>query len=129
MTATATDQDQRLALTLPVMGHASDLEARAQSIKLRRLEIAAALTEWKRAFIVDGVERPFKDRVTLEAEDAALALEARVISTHVEAAKVERRKRLNRTTLAHLTAMLKAAGLADMVAEAEKRAALELDAA
>lgn len=54
-------------------------ELRAQEIKTRRLEIAATLAEWKRAFFVDGIKRPFTDRVTLEAEYAALSLEARLI--------------------------------------------------
>lgn len=105
------------------LGHTNDMEKRAQDIKLRRLEIAATLTEWKRAFFVDGIERRFEDRLTLEAEDAALALEARVIGGKVEAAKVERRRRQNAATLAQLVVLLNERGLGDVVAEAEKRAA------
>ncbi len=105
------------------LGHADDMEARAQAIVLRRLEIAATLAEWKRAFFVDGIERKFEDRLTLEAEDAALALEKRVIGGKVEAAKVERRRRQNATTLAQLVTLLTERGMGDVIAEAEKRAA------
>ncbi len=105
------------------LGHTDDMEARAQAIVLRRLEIAATLAEWKRAFFVDGIERKFEDRLTLEAEDAALALEKRVIGGKVEAAKVERRRKQNAATLAQLVALLTERGMGDVVAEAEKRAA------
>ena len=98
-------------------------EQRSQDIRLRRLEIAATLAEWKRDYIVHNIERPFGERVTLEAEDAALALEVRRLGSAVEAAKVERRKRLNASTLAQLVSMLNARGLSDLVAEAERRAA------
>ncbi|NWF45425.1 hypothetical protein F3K02_09215 [Hydrogenophaga sp. D2P1] len=80
-------------------------EFRAQDIKMRRLEIAAQLAEWKRAFFVDGIEQPFTARVTLEAEDAQLALEARVISTAAVAAAVERRKIEAKAEVARLSAI------------------------
>ena len=98
-------------------------EFRAQEIKIRRLQIAATLLEWKRAFFVDGIERPFADRVTLEAEDAALALEARLIETAAKIAQVERRKRQNASLLAQLLELLKERGMDELVAEAEKRSA------
>lgn len=72
---------------------ATDIEARAQWIKLRRLEIASTLAEWKRQWFVDGIEHTMAERSTLEAEDARLALEARVISSAAVHAKVERRRR------------------------------------
>lgn len=53
----------------------SDLELRARVIRDRRCEIEATLAEWKRAYFADGVERKFTDRLTLEAESAALAFE------------------------------------------------------
>lgn len=52
----------------------TNAEKRSQDIKVRRLEIAAELAEWKRAYFVDGIKRP-AERATLEAEDARLALE------------------------------------------------------
>lgn len=104
-------------------------ESRAQFIKTRRLEIHATLAEWKRAFFVDGIERPFADRVTLEAEDAALALEQRQISAVVEAAKVLRRKRERAALVEHLVALLRERGMDDVIAEAEKRASESADAA
>ena len=104
-------------------GNAECIEARARWIKLRRLEIAATLAEWKRAFFADGVEHKFEDRLTLEAESAALALEARVIGGEVEAAKVKRRNRQNASTFAQLVALLNERGMSEFVAEAEKRAA------
>lgn len=100
-----------------------DMETRAQDIKLRRLEIAATLAEWKRAFFAEGIERKFVDRLTLEAEDAAIAFEARVIGRKVEAAKVERRRRQNTATLAQLITLLTERGMGDIVVEAEERAA------
>lgn len=100
-----------------------DLEARVRNITTRLLEIAATLAEWKRAFFVDGVERPFADRLTLESEAAALALEKRVIGWKAEAAKVERRRRQNAGTLAQLVKLLNERGMSDVVAEAEQRAA------
>ena len=72
---------------------------------------------------VAGVERKFEDRLTLEAEDAALALEKRVIGGKVEAAKVERRRRQNAATLVQLVALLNERGMGEVVAEAERRAA------
>lgn len=99
----------------------STAEGRAQEIKLRRLEIAATLAEWKRAFYVDGIERPFADRVSLEAEDAKLALEARLISGAAEAAKIERRRKQNATLFAQLLVLLKERGMEELIAEAEAR--------
>ena len=107
----------------PVWIDAEKPELRAQEIRMRRLEIAATLAEWKRAFFVDGVEHPFSARVTLEAEDAALALEARVISTDAEMAKVARRKKQNASLLAQLLEVLKERGMGELVAEAERRSA------
>ena len=105
------------------LGHTDQesAEFRGAAIKMRRLEIAATLAEWKRAFFVDGKERPFAERLTLEAEDAALAFEARVIGAAIEAAKVERRKRLNAALLPQLLVVLKERGLDEVVAEAEAR--------
>lgn len=99
--------------------HAED---RLQAIKLRRLEIEATLAEWKRAFFVDGVERPFSDRVTLEAEAARLALERRVIETDALKAKLARRERERRTLHYQLIAVLTERGMEDIIAEAQARA-------
>jgi hypothetical protein len=96
-------------------------EFRAAEIKTRRLEIAATLAEWKRAFFVDGVERSFNDRLTLEAEDAAIALEARLISGAATMEKVERRKLQNADLLAKLLELLAERGLDDLVQEAQRR--------
>ena len=102
-------------------------ELRAQQIKLRRLEIYATLAEFKRAYVCDGKEAPFTERVTLEAEDAALALEARQIGLQVELAKIERRKAINAQMLQTLVRMLEERGMQALVAEAEaaSKAALE----
>ena len=101
---------------------ANDPESRLQYIRLRRLQIAATLAEWRRAFHVEGVARTMGERATLDAEDAALALEARVIGDAAVHAGVERRRRLNETTFAHLKALLAERGLQDLVAEADARA-------
>ena len=106
------------------LGHtAPDPELRSQLIKMRRLEIAATLAEWKRAFFVDGIEHPFTARVTLEAEATALELEARVISTAAEMAKVARRKREKADLMAKLLEVLKERGMDELVTEAELRSA------
>jgi len=98
-----------------------------QAIKMRRAEILADLAERKRAFFCDGVESPHGERLTLEAEDAALALEMRQIGLQVELSKVERRKAINAGMLQTLVRMLEARGMQSLVAEAEaeSKAALE----
>lgn len=101
---------------------ANDPESRMQYIKLRRLEIAATLAEWRRAFHVEGIPRTMGERATLDAEDAALALEARVISGAAMRAKVKRRQQLDETAFEHLKALLAERGLQDLVVEAEARA-------
>ncbi len=99
----------------------SGAEARAQQIKMRRLEIFAELSEMRRAFIVDGVERPYAVRVTLEAEYAALELEARVISVAASKAGVARRKQQAESLLQQLKAVLQESGLNDVWQEANRR--------
>lgn len=71
---------------------------------MRRLEITATLAEWKRQWFVEGVEHTMAERSTLEAEDAALALEARVISSAAVQAKVDRRRKLDTESRAALDA-------------------------
>lgn len=100
-----------------------DPEERAQWIKTRRMEIHAALAESKRAYICEGAGMTLAERVTIEAEDAKLALEARQIGAIAEAAKVIRRQRENASLLAHLLEVLKERGLGDVVTEAQMRSA------
>ena len=106
----------------------ADLEHRQQQIRLRQLEIAATLAEWKRDFYAEGIERSIADRCTLEAEAAALALEHRRNSSAAVEAGVRRRARLNAGTLAELTRMLAAEGWDDLVRLAEERSAAALAA-
>ena len=101
----------------------STAEARLHEVKTRRLEIAATLAEWKRAYIVDGMPRPLSDRVTLEAEDAALALEARRLAVVANDAMQARRQAINARLLPQLLALLKERGHDDLIAEAEQRSA------
>ena len=82
-------------------GHASAVRVlaitpgeRLAQIKHRRLEIQKTLTEWRRAFYADGIRRPLADRVTLEAEEARLALESNVIKAEAYRAEGERLARL-----------------------------------
>lgn len=97
-------------------------EFRIQAIKTRRLEIAATLANWKRDYLVQGIERSRGERATLEAEDANLALEIRQISDAAHLAKIERRKREDGRLLNQLLAVLGEQGLQDVVAEAQRRA-------
>lgn len=110
---------------LPIEIGCTALEVRSKEIKLRRLEIAATLAEWKRAYLVEGVERPRGDRAILEAEDANLALEGRRIGEHVNVAVIERQRKIKDQLLGQLLALLEERGLADIVAEAKRRAAAE----
>ena len=93
-------------------------------IKLRRLEIQATLAEWKRAWFVDGTERPYGARLALEAEAAQLALERRVIEDAAFKAKLARREQERRTLSFQLIAVLKERGMEDLIAEAQARADL-----
>jgi hypothetical protein len=97
-------------------------EIRIHEIKMRHLEIQATLAEWKRAYFVNGTERPYADRLTLEAEAAQLALERRVIEDAAFKAKAERREQERKAMQAHLLAMLKERGLEDLITEAQSRA-------
>ena len=96
-------------------------EFRVQEIKTRRLEIAATLAEWKRAYFVDGIGRPIEDRLTLDAEYTRLALELRTLGDAAVAAKVERRKQENADYLSCLIEVLKEHGREDLLAEATAR--------
>jgi hypothetical protein len=99
----------------------SDVETQAQQIKTRRLEIACILAESKRAFVVDKAGMTFEERVTLEAEDARLALAARTVGALAEEAKRERRKQENRSMLNALLEVLRERGEHDLIKEAQKR--------
>jgi hypothetical protein len=96
-------------------------EIRIHEIRMRHLEIQATLAEWKRAWFVDGIERPYGDRLALEAEDARLALERRVLEDAAFKAKLIRREQERKTLVYQLVAVLNERGLQDVIAEAESR--------
>ena len=96
-------------------------EFRAQAIKLRHLEIAATLANWKRDYLVHNITRTKAERATLEAEDANLALELRQIGDAASKAKVERRQRENAGLLNQLLDVMNENGLSHLVAEAQQR--------
>jgi hypothetical protein len=106
------------------MTTSTNAEKRSQDIKVRRLEIAADLAELKRAYLVDGIERPLAKRATLEAEDARLALEDHRMKGEAIQARIDRRRRQEAALLGQLVGLLKERGMGELVAEAEKRAAL-----
>jgi len=97
-------------------------EFRVQTIKTRRLEIAATLANWKRDFFANNITRTKAERATLEAEDANLALEIRQIGDAAAKAKIERRQREDKSLLNQLLALLEERGMQDIVNEAQKRA-------
>lgn len=103
-------------------------ELRRQAIKMRRAEIAAALTAAKHLYVSTGAERPFAERTALEAEDAALALEALRIGHEAERAKVFRRMTQNASLLTQLLRLLDERGLWPLAVEASERADIELQA-
>ncbi len=96
-------------------------EIRVHEIRMRHLEIQATLAEWKRAWFVDGTERPYGDRLALEAEDAQLALERRVLEDAAFKAKLIRREQERKTLVYQLVAVLNERGLQDVITEAESR--------
>jgi hypothetical protein len=96
-------------------------EIRVHEIRTRHLEIQATLAEWKRAWFVDGIERPYGDRLALEAEDARLALERRVLEDAAFKAKLVRREQERKTLVYQLIAVLNERGLQDVITEAESR--------
>jgi hypothetical protein len=96
-------------------------EIRIHEIRMRHLEIQATLAEWKRAWFVDGIERPYGDRLALEAEDAQLALERRVLEDAAFKAKLLRREQERKTLVYQLIAVLNERGLQDVIAEAQSR--------
>lgn len=100
-------------------------EIRVHEIKTRRLEIAATLAEWKRAWFVDGIERPLSDRMTLEAEAAQLVLEEDKIKKVAFAAKLVRQARLRSTLHHQLIALLVERGMQDVIEEAKRRSELD----
>lgn len=104
------------------MSAAHTPELRVKEIKARHLEIQATLTEWKRAYFVDGVSRPMADRVTLEAEYARLALERNTIEAAAQKAKFVRHEKERATLLFQLVAVLRERGMADVIADAQSRA-------
>lgn len=101
-------------------------EVRLQQIKLRRAEIAAALTASKHQYVLTGEGRPFVERTGLEAEDAALTLEALRISGDAQKAKVFRRMQQNADLLGQLLRLLDERGLWLLAVEASERSAVEL---
>ena len=96
-------------------------EIRVHEIRMRLLEIQALLAEYKRAYFVDGIERPYADRLTLEAEAAQLALERRVLEDAAFKAKLIRREQERKTLVYQLVAVLNERGLQDVIAEAQSR--------
>ena len=100
----------------------SSPEFRLQQIKTRRLEISATLLEWKRAYFVEGIKRTYAERLTLEAEEAQLALERRSIEDAAFKARVARQDSARQTLAYQLLVVLRERGLDDVIAEAQARA-------
>lgn len=100
----------------------SELKARREAIVERELQINVDLTESKRAFFADGIERPLSERVALEAELARLALEK-----HHLTAKINEHKAAIKTyrfTMSHaiLIKLVTERGMPDLVIEADRMA-------
>ena len=104
------------------MSAAHTPESRVKAIKARQLEIQATLTEWKRAYFVEGISRPMADRATLEAEYAQLALERNTIEAAAQKARFVRHEKERASLLYQLIAVLRERGMADVMAEAQARA-------
>jgi hypothetical protein len=69
-------------------------ELRLAQIKTRRLEIQAIVTEWRRAFYIDGIKTPMENRIALQAEEAQLAFELDAIKRAADGAKQAKREQL-----------------------------------
>jgi hypothetical protein len=98
----------------------SEMKARRDVIQVRLLEITAELREMKRVYVVDGGNRPFELRVSLEAEYAALQLEKQkllfAINTEWKAQKMIRRADFT----AVLMRLLNENGMSDLLRQAER---------
>ena len=88
------------------------------AVKLRFLEVDAAIAEATRAFVVDGVPTPRAEMVTLWAESKKLQLELHKLNevTRLEKVKAIRLKELN--FIGHVRASLSAMGLEYLLEEA-----------
>jgi hypothetical protein len=97
---------------------ATAVELRPQQIRLRRAEITAELAAAKHRFIAHGQETPFAHRTALEAEFAALGLEALQIANAAKEANARRRVLEDDSLLNTLVRLLEARGMGGLVAEA-----------
>jgi hypothetical protein len=98
-----------------------EYETRASAIRHRRLEIAAELAEMKRIYVVNGENNCFARRVTLEAENAKIALELNNIKDLVLREKAERKTAIDKALLTQLLNILNSKGLNEIVDEAKSK--------
>lgn len=99
----------------------ADRKARRDHLRTRVLEIDADLARSKRAFVIDGIERPYSERVALEAERAEAMLELR---QHELAIKQDRKAESllkQASLLSTLVSVCRERGLSDVVDEARRR--------
>lgn len=101
-------------------------ELRAQQIKLRRAEIAAALAESKHLYVSTGEGLPFVERTALESENAALELEALRLGNMVMKSKVFRRQLQAAELLTQLLQLLDERDLWPLAIEAAERREIAL---
>lgn len=100
----------------------SELKTRREAIIERELQIAVELTESKRAWFVDGIEKPIAERTTLEAEQARLALEKHHLTSKINEHKAA--IKTYRFTMSHaiLIKLVTERGMPDLVIEADRMA-------
>lgn len=98
-----------------------EYELRVNAIRHRRLEIAAELSEMKRIYVVDGANNCFARRVTLEAENAKLALELNNIKDLAVKEKVARKVAIDKSLLTQILNILNSKGLNEIVDEAKNK--------
>lgn len=96
----------------------TELVARRKAIGIRLLGIDLDLSESKRAYICEGVQRPFSERVTLDAERAKLRAEKYLIDDRISDLKAVAQPRFGDV----LAELCKQAGRQDLVTEANKLA-------
>lgn len=93
---------------------------RRDRARARLHEVKATLAEWKRAYVVEGIERPYEDRVTLEAEKERLVYELNRLDVEIHAERKAEEEVQRAMFSAVLVNLLKDRGLEDIVREARR---------
>lgn len=93
---------------------------RRDTLRARKLEIIAELSEMKRKYICDQVEAPMSVRATLEAERDRIIAELNQLDQYIHANRKADEALAHTSLLQSLIAILKARNMGELVREAER---------